>query len=391
MATRQRKPAARRGGDGASRGPACSFLTGGDIAPNRADGRGLLGKVAPLFAAADVAFANLEHPLSERGRRLPGKPLVHRGQPDMVNGLIAAGLDAVNLANNHMFDFDEEALFDTFELLDGAGLPRFGAGRDLDEARRPVVLERNGLKIGLIGFTTTLPRGFAAGVGRPGVNPLQVSTSYQPFTDLAELPGTAPQIVTKADDADLQRIAGDVAALARKVDVVLVYAHWGTSQVAQIHDFQREIGEALIDAGAHAVFGGHQHVLCPVQFHKGRPIVHGTGNLIFDIEEPFFTDATHQTVLFGATLTRDGLVDPYLIPCECGIGRPPRLLSAARGQGRAMARRMAELCAPEGVAVTVEGDRMSLREDDALRAAGPISLVEALRRATAGTDTTHRG
>jgi len=56
-----------------------------------------------------------------------------------------------------------------------------------------------------------------------------------------------------------------------------------------------------------------------------------------------------------------------------------------------MARRMAELCAPEGVAVTVEGDRMLLREDAALKAAGPISLVEALRRATAGTDPTHRG
>jgi poly-gamma-glutamate synthesis protein (capsule biosynthesis protein) len=391
MAARTSKPAStRRGGNGAH-GPACGFVTGGDVAPNRARGRGLLGKVAPLFAAADVAFVNLEHPLSGRGRRLPGKAFLHRGPPDMVKGLVEAGLDAVNLANNHMFDFEEEAMFDTFDLLDAAGLPRFGAGRDLDEARRPVVLERNGLKVGLLGFTTTLPRGFAAGVGRPGVNPVKVSTFYRPITDPSEQPGMAPQIVTKADNEDLQRIAGDVARLARRVDVVLVYAHWGVSQMPRIHDFQHEIGAALIDAGAHAVFGGHQHVLCPVEFHKGRPIVHGTGNLVFDIEVPFFTEATHQTILFGATLTRDGLVDPYLLPCECGIGKPPRLLSAARGAGREMARRMAELCAPEGVAVTVEGDRMALHEDASLKAAGPISLVEALRRAATGADTTHRG
>jgi len=384
--------AKRRKTNRRSSGPSCSFLTGGDVAPNRRNGKGLLGRVAPLFAAADIAFVNLEHPLSHAGRRLPGKPLIHRGPPEMVEGLLEAGLDAVTLANNHIFDFGEEALFDTFDLLDARGLPRFGAGRDLDEARRAVVLERNGLKVGLLGFSTTLPRGFAAGVATPGVSPVRVSTSYQPFIDLTELPGTAPEIVTRADEDDLRRLAGDVADLARRVDVVLVYAHWGTSQVPRIQDFQREIGEALIDAGAAAVFGGHQHVLAPIQFHKGRPIVHGTGNLVFDIEEPFFTAATHETVLFGATLMRAGLVDPYLVPCRCGIGKPPQLLSAARGAGRAMARRMAELCAPEGTAVTVASDRMIVRPDAALRAVSrPASLMDTLRHAAAGTDATHRG
>ncbi len=388
----QPKKANRRKGNGKPAAPSCSFLTGGDVAPNRKNGAGLLGRVAPLFAAADVAFVNLEHPLSHAGRRLPGKPLIHRGPPEMVDGLLAAGLDAVTLANNHIFDYGEEAMFDTFDLLDARGLPHFGAGRDLGGARRAVVFERNGLKVGLLGFSTTLPRGFAAGPATPGVNPVRVTTSYQPFIDLSELPGTAPEIVTRADDEDLRRMAGDVAALARRVDVVLVYAHWGTSQVPRIHDFQREIGEALIDAGAAAVFGGHQHVLAPIQFYKGRPIVHGTGNLVFDIEEPFFTAATHETVLFGATLTRDGLVDPYLVPCRCGIGAPPRLLSPARGEGRALARRMAELCAPEGTAVTVSGDRMLVRPDAALREASrPASLIDTLRHAAAGTDATHRG
>jgi poly-gamma-glutamate capsule biosynthesis protein CapA/YwtB (metallophosphatase superfamily) len=392
-ASRNRKSRSNaRSASGRHGGPSCSLLVGGDVAPNRRNGPGLLGKLAPLFAAADIAFVNLEHPLSPVGKRLLGKPLVHRGQAHNVEGLLAAGLDAVTLANNHIFDFGEEAMFDTFDLLDMRGLPRFGAGRDLAEARAPVILERNGLTVGLLGFTTTLPRGFAAGPSTPGVNPVRVTTSYQPFIDLTELPGTAPEIVTKADDDDLARLVADIRALSRKVDAVLVYGHWGTSQVAKIMDFQREIGEAAIDAGADAVFGGHQHVLAPIQYYKGKPIVHGTGNLVFDIEEPFFTEATQQTVLFGATLTSYGVVDPYLVPCLCGVGKPPRLLSAARGAGRAMARRMAELCAPEGVAVTVAGDRMRVRPDPELAAqARPASLIETLRHAAAGTDTTHRG
>ena len=116
---------------------------------------------------------------------------------------------------------------------------------------------------------------------------------------------------------------GEVRRLKRQADVVLVYVHWGVSMTHAVRDFQREIGHAAIDSGAAAVFGGHQHVLSAVEFYKGRPIVHSTGNFIFDVEEPFFTEATQETFLFGGNLTRKGLEDVYLIPAKCGIHAPP--------------------------------------------------------------------
>ena len=59
-----------------------------------------------------------------------------------------------------------------------------------------------------------------------------------------------------------------------------------------MHEHQRTIGRAAIDAGADAVFGGHQHVVSAVEFYRGRPIVHWTGDLVFDVVEPWFDDTT---------------------------------------------------------------------------------------------------
>jgi len=116
-------------------------------------------------------------------------------------------------------------------------------------------------------------------------------------------------------------------ALAKQVNIVIVYVHWGSSMSPHVHDFQREIGKAAIDAGAHAVFGGHQHVLSAIEFHKGCPIVHCSGNLLFDKWEHFFTAETLKTFLFGATVEAGGLRDCYLLPVKNGVGTPPRLLS----------------------------------------------------------------
>ncbi|MEE9275908.1 MAG: CapA family protein [bacterium] len=342
----------------------CTFLTGGDVAPDREKGKGLFGRLAPLFRDAGYSFLNLEHTLSRSGRLVAGKGFFHRGAPEMAEGLTEAGLDALSIANNHIMDYGEEAFFETLGVLEANSLPAAGAGRSLREARRPVILERGGLRVGLLAYSTTLPQGFAAGPRSPGVNPLRVKTAYRQQLSHDEYPGTAPQVLTSAVPEDLRRMRRDIRALARRADVVLVYQHWGTSMIHGVHDFQREIGRAAIDAGAHAVFGGHQHVLSAVEFHRGRPIVHCTGNLIFDKAEPFFTSATRQTFLFGGTLTKRGVVDPYIVPCRCGVKEPPALLSLHRGEGREIVQMMERLCAPFGARLAPKSDRVSLFPPD---------------------------
>lgn len=302
------------------------FLTGGDVAPMRESGSGMLGEIAARFRQADVSFLNLEAALSEKGEPARGKTTIFRGTPASADGLAEAGLACVNIANNHILDYGESAMFETIELLERRAIGHFGAGRNSDEARRSFILEKNGIRFGFLGYTTTLPAGYAATASSAGVNPLQVYTAYQPRANPFEYPGVTPSIVTWTDPVHLKQLRDDVGALAKQVNIVIVYVHWGSSLSPHVHDFQREIGQAAIDAGAHAVFGGHKHVVSAIEFYKGCPIVHCSGNLLFDKWVPFFTDETLKTFLFGATVGPGGLRDCYLLPAKNGVGVPPRLL-----------------------------------------------------------------
>lgn len=343
-------------------GPSCSLLIGGDIAPMRESGKGLLGAAAPLFKAADVATANLEHALARGGKLIKGKPFFHRGTPELVEGLVEAGFDVLTIANNHMLDWGEESLLETLQVLKKHNLSFTGAGRNLAEAAAPVVLERKGLKVGVLAYSSTLPMGFPAGEDAAGVNPLRAATAYrpQPGRDVNEYPGVAPEIVTWAIPEDLERMRDDIWALKRRADVVLVGQHWGTSMTPRVNAFQREAGRAAIEAGADAVFGGHQHVLSAIEFHKGKPILHCTGNLIFDKFEPFFTGETLKTFLFGATLTPKGVKDPYIVPCKCGVGEPCQVLPPGDSLEGEIIRQLNDLSAPYGVKLERKEGRVAV-------------------------------
>jgi len=306
-----------------------------------------------------VAFANLELPLSRRGRPIYEKILL-RGAPEMAGALAEAGFDLLSFANNHVLDYGEEAFLDTLALLERLGLPFAGGGRSLAEARRPALVERGGLRVGLLAYTSILPRAFAAGPRAPGVNPLRAHTAYRPWRDLAEYPGTPPEILTWAEPEDLRAMTRAVRALRRRADVLIVSHHWGTSMTHEPRAFQREVARAAVDAGADLVLGGHPHVVQGVEFYKGVPVVHSMGNLIFDFDIPFFTEATHQTFLFGCALAKGGVRGPYLIPASAGVHAPPRLLSPRRGAGRAIAELVGALSAPLGARVRTRGEKVLL-------------------------------
>jgi poly-gamma-glutamate capsule biosynthesis protein CapA/YwtB (metallophosphatase superfamily) len=337
-----------------------SFLTGGDVAPIRDKTAGMFGAIAPLFQRADVSFFNLELPLSDRGKEAPGK-ITHRGGRANVEGLAEVGVSYVNLANNHILDYGDDAFFDTIDVLDSKAIGHFGAGRNLDEARKGHVVEKNGLRIGFLGYTTTLPVGFAATDTGRGVNPVLVCTAYRPKVNLSEYPGTAPQIVTWTEPADLQRLKSDVESCRKHVDVLIVYVHWGTSMTPHVNDFQREIARTAIDAGAHALFGGHQHVMSAIEFYKGRPIVHGSANLLFDTWVSFFNDETLKTFLFGATIDANGLRDFYLLPVKTGVHVPPLLLSQHDPQWKVVYEDLQRLSGALGTELVPHDDAIEVR------------------------------
>lgn len=333
------------------------LLAGGDIAINRAEAKGAFGRLIPLLRESDVSFANLELPLYHGGKPAPEKILL-RGAPEMAGALTEAGFDVMAFANNHVLDYGEDAFAETMSLMDSLEIPLVGGGMNLTQARKPVLIERGNLTIGFLAYCSVIPRGFEATAAGPGVNPIRAHTAYRPWRDLSEYPGTPPRIDTWAEPAHLARMKRDIRNLKKKADLVVVNHHWGTSMTHEVMDFEREIAHATIDAGADLVLGGHPHVLQAIEFHKGAAIVYSMGNLIFDFDIPFFTDETHDTFLFGCTLTKKGVREPYLMPVTAGVFSKPRLHSPKRGEGRRITGVMEALNEPFGTKLEVQDERV---------------------------------
>ncbi len=106
-------------------------------------------------------MVNNEFPYSSRGTPLAGKQYTFRADPSTAEWLTEMGADIVSLANNHCFDYGEEALLDTLDTLDSIGMIHVGAGHNLDEASEPAVFECGGMKIAILNATM-----IAAGTGR---------------------------------------------------------------------------------------------------------------------------------------------------------------------------------------------------------------------------------
>lgn len=127
-------------------------------------------EVVATLREADLFVLNLECCISERGERWPDplKPFFFRAPPQAVDVLAYLGVDCVTLANNHALDYGRVALLDTLDLLSKAGVAATGAGRNMEQARRPVILERKGFRLRIVGLTDH-PRDYQAGTATPGV------------------------------------------------------------------------------------------------------------------------------------------------------------------------------------------------------------------------------
>ncbi len=249
--------------------------------------------VVERLRSSDTVIGNLEMPLSERGYRVR-KHSSLRSSPSVIDVVKAMGIGAVSLANNHMMDFGPEALADTIETVDGAGLGRAGAGTDLDEAFLPAVLTVGEMRVGMLSFACTLPVESDAGTGKPGIAPIRVGTAFEVDASLiAEQPGTMPVVQTWTDPDDRARAADAVARLRQDVDLVLIMVHWGvpswwlSPSQGSLAAYQQPLGHAMIDAGADAICGHHPHALHPIEVYRGKPIFYSLGNFLFEGQYPF--------------------------------------------------------------------------------------------------------
>jgi poly-gamma-glutamate capsule biosynthesis protein CapA/YwtB (metallophosphatase superfamily) len=237
--------------------------------------------VLPAFQKADLLFGNLEMPITDRGERVIDKPpedVVLRMHPKTVNAFMKAGFDVVSLANNHIMNFGPEGLFQTIDLLNKGKIAHAGAGRNINEAREPAIVQKNGCRVAFLCYTSVCVASFPATENRPGVVRIRVHTAYEPPQRVLELPGAPPIVITRLEPEDVQLVREDIGKARTQADIVVVSWHWGVSFEQKILDYQKEGGHVCIDAGADLVIGHHAHGLQGIEVYKGKVIAFGLGN-----------------------------------------------------------------------------------------------------------------
>lgn len=308
------------------------------------------------LVANEIVIANLEMPLSTRGYRVK-KHSNLRSAPQVIGDVVAMDVDAVSLANNHMMDYGPDALFDTIAACEGVALPACGAGKDLDAAMAPVVLDSANARVGLISVASTLPVESDAGVDKPGIAPVRVGFSFEIDSNLlVEQPGTMPIVHSWVDVDDQTRLCDAILDLKQQVDFVIVAIHWGvppywlSPHQGFLAEYQQPLGHALIDAGADVICGHHSHSLHPIEIYKGRPIFYSLGNFIFQNPRGFMEP---ESVI--ASVTPGDRMKIELTPVWVDDEGFPLLATGERAQ--AVFLKLENMSAPFGTRFTWSSDR----------------------------------
>lgn len=259
----------------------------GDLMPARSFGNAEHSRFFwRTFRDADFVFANLETSLTTSNDRAD-KAVWLKADPTLAEDLNTLGVNLVTIANNHTMDFGEAGLIDTLKALKSSGIRSVGAGENLEEALRPIVLENRDTRIALLGLTASFAMGAAAASGRPGIAPIHIQTQYVLDKHvLPEEPGMAPHVETSASKRDLARACAAIASAKEDASVVVVALHWGVCfgmlplSQGWMATYQQPLAHALIEAGADVIVGHGPHVLHGVEVYRGRPIIYSLGNLL---------------------------------------------------------------------------------------------------------------
>jgi len=304
--------------------------------------------VAEPLRAADLAFGNLECPITDYAHSTPGKPLatvragknfIFKAPPQVSSRILAdTGYDIVSLANNHAMDYCAEGLLDTLAELDAAKLAHAGAGRDAGQAAQGVVLESGGWRVGYLAYTLIVPPSSRAGKDSAGVNTL--AKQFQPA------------------------LAAAIGELRQRADIVVVSLHWGQEGSRHPAAYQREIAHRTIEAGADIVAGHHPHCLQGVELCQGGVIAYSLGNFLF-------TGKSSRIESFILRVKIDGAAADAGEQRRCHISRVELLPVWVRGgrpepsQDSALLRSISDVCASVGTRVVQDNGLLVVEADAA--------------------------
>ena len=295
--------------------------------------------------APDVRIVNLETSITTSEDFEP-KGINYRMHPENVPCIKAAKIDCCALANNHVLDWGYPGLDETLETLHRAGVKTAGAGRDLEQAEAPAILEAPGrgrvLTFSLGSWSSGIPPRWAASPTRPGIF----------FFDESSLEVAA-------------RVAARVQAIRQERDVVVASVHWGGNWGYEVQRRQIALAHELVDlAGVDVVHGHSSHHPKAIEVYRGRPILYGCGDFLNDYEgitghEEYRGDLV--LMYFATVLATGALVRLDMVPLRI---RKLRLNRVESGDALWLARRLTGVSRMFGTSVELEEDlTLTLRWD----------------------------
>lgn len=231
--------------------------------------------------ASDISCINNEFCFSDRGTPMAGKMYTFRAATQNVALYHTLGTDIVDLANNHSFDFGQEAFLDTLDTLDGAGIQRMGGGRNIEEASRPVYYIIEGKKIAFV-----------------------AATRAEKNIMTPEATDTTPGVLRCYDPSRFLEV---IREAKENADYVIANLHWGTENSHALEKVQSETARQYIDAGADLIIGAHAHCLQGIEYYKHVPIVYNLGNF-------WFSHYDIDTGLLWVNLTEDNQTELTFYP-----------------------------------------------------------------------------
>ncbi len=234
-----------------------------------------------IMTKTDIMVANSEFTISDRGEKMPGKYYTFRGSPKRIPIYNEMGVDLVTLANNHVYDFGEIAFNDMIDSLNQYKMPYIGAGKNINEAKRPYYFIINGYKVSFVN-----------------------ATRAEKLILTPEATDTSGGVFRCYDPTEFSNVIKE----ERKVsDYVIALIHWGREDSHELEDVQVSTSKIYIDSGADIIVGSHAHVLQGIEFYKDKPIIYNLGDFIFNNE-------TKDTGIFQVKLNNNGDMEYFFIP-----------------------------------------------------------------------------
>ncbi len=270
-------------------GDICFYDEYANMITLRAQSNGIYGCILPQvmeeMKTGDIFMVNNEFAYSDRGTPTAGKMYTFRAKPENIGLLNEMGVDIVSLANNHAYDYGPEALSDTIDILNEAKIPFVGAGKDIEEAKRPVYFKANGLTIAYVSAT-------------------QIERTQNP--DTKEATENSPGVLRTLDPTLFLEA---IANARENSDFVVVYVHWGSENTDLVEASQRELAQKYVEVGADLIIGDHSHCLQGIDYIGEVPVFYSMGNF-------WFNSKTVDTGLTKVTLNNEGKIQGIrFIPC----------------------------------------------------------------------------